>query len=874
MSLRAFTFAALALLVTIGAAPSPQASPGAAHAATHAAGAATSTPAMPYEKLAAMATAEHGLFTIWRYNGSVLLELKPSQFGQDFAELGVPTNGIGAAIFSGMTDLQPVRIIRFVKQDNKVAILFPSTRFLANPGTPVANAVAVASAPTVVGVASVISTDPKTGNVVFDATSLLQDVTDLSDALSEIDGGMHNPLGAYRLDPTRSYFGVAKAFPENVVINVNQTFASMQPTADIFSITPDARSLQMSVQYNIAQIPTDDSYVPRIYDDRVGYFVNAHQDFSSDNSYNNERNYIVRWNLSRGPIVYYLSNTIPVQYRDPIRKALLTWNNAFARIGISNAVEVKDQPDDPNFDPDDIRYNVVRWLAETEGGFAEAQLLYNPYTGEMIKSGIVIDSDLMRYGKFDYPVLVQPQSADTAASTPSLRSAVLDEGTTYANEERLNYGYGAVAMQLMGDGQYPISPTYANDFIESIVLHESGHDFGLRHNFIGSEAYTAKELQSASFTSRYGIASSVMEYSPLNIWPKGTPQGSYFQTVLGPYDYYVIHWGYAPVPGAHTPDQELPTLHQWASNWTSPTRAYLSDEDVSWLDGAGIDPRNQQWDLTDDNIGWCQTQMRMAHNLIQTVDRRFPQQELPYDDLRFAFGTIVNQYGRCAQVVSRYLGGEYVARSLRGDPRGATPLSEIPIGTQKRAFAVLQQNVFSAQAWNFSPMLLRQLVTQYRYDDWLGNLPPRHDIAVDQLVGRYQLAVLARLYTPVTLQRLDDMDLKYRSGSTMDLGDLFTWMQQTLYSDVAAGKSIPLIRRNLQRNYTALLSKLTNAPLPGTPADAQSLSRYELQALHQSIAAALRAGVPDLMTRVHLQAMDSDVQRALNAHYVVDMPAV
>lgn len=871
MFARALIFAVLSLVGVVGAAPSPHPS-GAPRAASPAASAA---PTIPYDHLAAVATPQHGLFTVWRYNGSVLLELKKEQFGQDFVELGVPTNGIGAGIFSGITDLQPVRIIRFVQQDNKVAILFPSTRFLAAAGTPVANAVAVASAPTVVGVAKVISTDPKTGNVVFDASSLLDDVTDVGDALSDLDGGMHNPLGAYHLDPTRSYFGDAKAFPENVVITVNQTFASMQPSADIFSITPDARSLQMSIQYNIAQLPKDDSYIPRVYDDRVGYFVNAHQDFSSDNSYNDDMNYIVRWNLSRGPIVYYLSNTIPVQYREPIRKALLTWNNAFARIGVPNAVEVKDQPDDPNFDPDDIRYNVVRWLTEAQGGFAEAQLLYNPYTGEMIKSGIVIDSDLMRYGKFDYPVLVAPQAdaADPAVAA-TRRGALLDAGATYANEERLNYGFGSVALQLMGDGQYPIPPKFADEFLESIVLHESGHDFGLRHNFIGSEAYTAKQLQSASFTARYGIASSVMEYSPINLWPRGTSQGSYFQTVLGPYDYYAIHWGYAPIAGAHTPDDELPVLHHWASDWTDAQRAYLSDEDVDWFSGAGVDPRNQQWDLTNDNIGWCQTQMQMAHNMLVRVDQRFPQQELPYDDLRFAFGSLVGQYGRCAQIVSRYLGGEYVARSLRGDPHAAVPLSEIPIATQKRAFVVLQNNVFSAQAWNFSPALLRHLVTQYRFDDWLGNLPPRHDIAIDQLVGRYQLAILARLYTPVTLQRLDDMDLKYRSGSTMDIGDLFAWMQQAIYSDVAAGKSVSLTRRNLQRNYTALLSKLANSPLPGTPADAQALSRYELQSLHQTVAAALRGGVPDLMTRAHLQAMDSDVTRALNAHYVVTMPAV
>ena len=55
-----------------------------------------------------------------------------------------------------------MRIGRFVRQDNHVAILLPSTRFLADSGTPVANAVAAGTAPTVVGVANVVAED-KTG---------------------------------------------------------------------------------------------------------------------------------------------------------------------------------------------------------------------------------------------------------------------------------------------------------------------------------------------------------------------------------------------------------------------------------------------------------------------------------------------------------------------------------------------------------------------------------------------------------------------------------------------------------------------------------------------------------------------------------------
>ena len=33
---------------------------------------------------------------------------------------------------------------------------------------------------------------------------------------------------------------------------------------------------------------------------------------------------------------------------------------------------------------------------------------------------------------------------------------------------------------------------------------------------------------------------------------------------IGPYDKWATHWGYAPIPGATTPDQEKATLDKWA----------------------------------------------------------------------------------------------------------------------------------------------------------------------------------------------------------------------------------------------------------------------------------------------------------------------
>ena len=40
-----------------------------------------------------------------------------------------------------------------------------------------------------------------------------------------------------------------------------------------------------------------------------------------------------------------------------------------------------------------------------------------------------------------------------------------------------------------------------------------------------------------------------MDYSPINIAPKGKKQGDYYSTTIGPYDYWAIEYAYKPIDG-------------------------------------------------------------------------------------------------------------------------------------------------------------------------------------------------------------------------------------------------------------------------------------------------------------------------------------
>jgi hypothetical protein len=873
----------------------PRAASAAAPAPAPAASDDSAIPA--YDKFVKGADLADGIFPLVRKDGKVYMTLSKSQLDTDFYEHATIANGLGGfGLLSGDDFQQPARIIRFERiGDSKVSIVMPQYRLLGHPGTAAGYAVQGSAAASVLAVMPVVAEDKDAGKIVVDPSFLLADNLGLGNQLSDIVKNPENPLNGYHLDPARTYFGPSKAFPKNDIIEADETFASDKPDPTIDTVE-DQHSVQMRVKYNFAQVLSSPDYMPRLADDRVGYWEDPHVGFDSDDSYDDVQRFVTRWDIRASdptkpspavkPIVYTLSNTIPPEYHAAIRDALLEWNKAFARIGILDAVQVQDQPNDPNFDPDDIRYNTIRWLTEANGGgFAEAQIEWDPRTGEIFRSGILLDSDLMRFEKLYYGDEVVPESGptttdgagvltqlwDPAKMSPANRKHVLAPSFLHRDTgAAMQAEYAALALTLY-NGSVPSSFSY--DFLKSIVLHESGHDFGLAHNFIGHNAFTAAELKDPAFTKANGVASSVMEYAPTNLWPKGTRQGSYFQTTIGPYDYHVIHWGYAPVPGATTPQAEVPTLDKWASAATDPKYRFASDEDVEY-DGHAVDPRVSQWMLTGDSISWCTTQMSMTRGIMETIDSRYPKPQMPWDQERLAFRYVLSDYGNCSRAMAHYIGGEYLSRARRGDPGSSNPLTPVPRTEEVRAFANLDAFLFGNNAWHISSNTLRRLTySEYEPMANLGYNPtPRHDLSLAEIVAGQQNAALGLMFAPLTLARLADMPTKAGSDKPMTLADLFTWTQQSVFTDLASGKpDRTLLRHNLQRNYTRMLEHIAFTPSEGTPYDAQALALHELVAEQSYLKRDLAVSNLDLETRAHLEALASEVHRSLDTKDVTPL---
>ncbi len=800
-----------------------------------------------YDAFVTGATVQPGLIPIVTKEGNVYLVLSKAQLGADFIETSVPASGLGGfGPAQGEPYVAPARVLHFDRVGNRVVLRWPNTYAQVDASSPQELGTEQSLPSSIIAVEPIVAQDAATGTVVISAAAFLADVGNYQ---AQFDAQIASPLHGYHLDPTRTLFAGTKAFPQNDVLRVSQTWASAQPNT--IDNAPDARSIDVEMSYNIIAAPHD-GYRPRIADSRVGYFVQPLIDFASDEHMTRNLYYISRWNFApahpgtpsnaTNPLVFYLSDDIPTQYRATVRDALLAWNDAFRRVGILNAIEVRQQPADASWDADDIRHNVVRWIDTSRPEYgAEALIVTDPRTGEELNVGVNVDAIEGMAGRI-YRYIVAPARglADSAAA-----------------EQR-----------------------FTLELLYATVLHESGHDMGLQHNFIGSMAYTARDLQSQAFTRRYGVATSVMEYAPINLWPRGTAQGEYAQSVLGPYDYHAIQYGYEYVPGASTPEQELPALRRVASMWSDPTYRFASDEDVAFATGHAIDPRVQQDDLTNHPLQWCSVQETMMHRIMNDVDQRFPRRGESYEDARRAFLMPLTTYLRCAMIPAHTIGGEYLSRAHAGDPNATAPLTAVPRAQEERAWHLLGSGLFSDQAWAFSPSVLDRLtyseISSFTDATWAYVPSPRHDVAVSQIAATAQDVVLNELFAPLTLARIDDLSLKYRAGATMSLADLFDWARASIFGDLTTGAVARdgVVRRDLQIRYAKRLAALWTSPAPGTPTDAQALARLQLVYLERDAGTGLQHSDLNELTQAHLQALAAIAHQALQARATIAPPPV
>jgi hypothetical protein len=830
-----------------------------------------------------------GLFTLYSKregtHDTIYLEIKESQLDKPLLMEVTASTGTSDQVVAGtpINDL----LFKFAKSpDDRILLVTPNINFRADDKQPIARAVRRSFADGYLELFKVEARQP-------DRKSLLIDVSDLFRGdIAEVSSLFKNPLagllggggGSYSLDREKTFITRLKSYPENLSVETSYHFSGGGGGGNILSqllgggnVLADSRSIPLKVEYTIFALD-DNGYRPRLYDPRIGYFTTDYQSFDNDSVKDPNVHYIQRWQLEKAdpaaalsepkkPIVFWLDNAIPLEYRDAMREGLLMWNKAFEQIGLKNAIVVKQMPDNADWDHADARYNTIRWVASPSSGYAVALARTNPLTGQVINANITVDANLVHDEKGTRQDLVAPSSYFDRMLAPQEPAAALSKAL---DPRRCDMSAEAVEQQWVGrmalrmltpPGAKVDEKAYAHAFLRMVVCHEMGHILGLRHNFIASTYHSLDELKDESLIGKTGISASLMDYIPFNISALKANGVDFYQDTVGPYDMWAIKYGYLPID-ASTPQGERYKLAQIATQCNEPGHLFQSDEIADQFD-----PSVTRFDLGRDALSYWERNLDLSRYLLLHLSEREPKHGESYWEFTRDLQRLLGYYTRAAAISSRYIGGLHVNRNHRGDADEKPTLVPIPAAEQRRALALLNNYIFAANAFTMPSSYYTHLTVNPTAGILATLLGGGQDFPIRDTLSGIQQSALRYVFNPTVLRRIANNEFKV--GDTLNLPTLFHSVSSTVWSELETHDNINTLHRQLQRVYLDTMIGMVTTSNSPAPDDAQLLAWDQLRQLKSRIRLA-QARPHDDYTRIHLDEALMRIDRALNAHQVIE----
>ena len=712
-----------------------------------------------------------GMFTVHVVCERLMFEIPPKLLNRD-----ILANTEFAALSTGSDFVAPGsavdnRVIRLTRLGNKVYVEEVRYELWAQKQSNLQRGVESASLRTAIRAFDIIR-EGKDGAPIIDVTGIL---------VSEVPAGfaldLMRQFHMRMVDPRRSYIQSVKAFPENIDVRFYQTW--VPDPAELFKPGGDdekrATSLGFLFQTSLHLLP-EHPMQPRYRDDRVGYFGVTFDDYGTEEHGKVTRAYIQRFRLEKKdinaavseplkPIVFFISPEVPDEWKPYIKRGIEDWQQVFEKAGFRKAIIARDAPtskEDPDWDPEDVRYNVIRW---TPSGRANAMgpAVIDPRTGEVISSHAIFFHNVLRLAERWYFTQVGPLD-------PRAKKLPLPN-------------------DLMGE------------LLRYVVSHEIGHALGLRHNFKGHAAYSVDQLRSREWTERWGSTASIMDYARMN-YVAQPGDNAYLLPKFGPYDYFAIDWGYREftetvmkdgkkITRRLSSDAEIPKLDELAAQQVKDPMLRFGGEDDSGL----LDPKVNTNVIGGDPIASADFGLR---NIDRVVPMMIPATTTlggSYQPLHEMWDALVSQRHREVAAVAKMIGG--VEEIRYQGLRGTAPFKPVPADAQRAAVKFLINRAFSTPHAMLDPEVLLRVAQSG---------------ATDGLQDSNQ-KLLQRIIDPGVFQRMAEaQSLNPKAKGYSGLEMLYD-LNDGLFSEIASPTpTIDLYRRELQRAYVTLLVQRMEGP--------------------------------------------------------------
>jgi hypothetical protein len=823
-----------------------------------------------YEKLP-------GIFTLYRKteNGhlTIYAEIKESQLDKLMMLEVTASTGNAEHVVAG-TPLNDL-VFKFVKEDDRLMLLAPNIAFRADEKTPIARAVHRSYADAYLEAFKIEAKQADRKSLLINISDFFKgDIAQISQIFSG-GGGMFGGMGnSYSMDKDKTFITYVKDLPENLVVQTQYHFSGSGRSGS--AVLADPRSIPIKIDYTLFFLPCD-GYIPRLADARVGFFTTDYQSYDNDGVDDTMVHYIYRWRIEKAdprlalsppkkPIVFWLDNAIPTEYREYVKEGLLLWNKGFEKVGIKDAIVVKQMPDDADWDTADMRYNTIRWVTSPDMAYAVAQFRVNPLTGEILNANITVDANFTRAIKMERSHIVDPatyfqdpEAAPTQRADP--RRCDMAEGM----QEQA--WFGGLAISLLGQADSHISEKdYVHSFLREVVGHEMGHIMGLRHNFIASTFHSATELADSSVNAS-GVSASLMDYNPFNVFALKHAGVDYYCSTIGPYDMWAIEYGYT-LTGGRTPEADKGVLNSIASRCNEPGHAYESDEEADQFDPAVV-----RFDLGSNPLAYYRKSLQVMSSLMDRLGDRVPKNGESYHKFTQDFERLLGMYVRNASMTTRYIGGQHLCRNFRGDSGEKPELIQVEPAEQRQALDILNTYVLSESAFKLPKSYFTHLTADpfggFDISGYMGGLSSKEFPIRDQIAG-VQASALRRLFSTQTLRRIANNEYKTEDPAhAMTLALLFDRVGATVWSELPQHRNIGALHRQLQRLHLQTMVGMVTEQSNTAPDDAKMLAWDQLRQLKTKIASALLAGTFDTYTRIHLAQAQTIIARALDAKMVI-----